>query len=125
MRYDEGELPASAALFVYIDNDNSPDDYAFGQADLDTSTGEFTFTISDFPNAYTRLILNFAVLDPVETLEDANYDSVFAFTVVNNGCSTPLSITLEWDTDNTDLDLRVSEPGGQRVYYGNRGGVSL
>lgn len=29
-RFDEGELPVSAALFVYIDNDDAPDDYAFG-----------------------------------------------------------------------------------------------
>lgn len=31
-----------------------------------------------------------------------------------------LTITLTWNTDNTDLDLWLSEPGGDRIYYADR-----
>lgn len=30
-----------------------------------------------------------------------------------------LRVTLEWNTDNSDMDLWVSEPSGERCYYGN------
>lgn len=118
-------LPASTTLFVYLDNDEIPDNFAFGPGDLDTSTGEFTFTITDLPSTYTRLILSFAVLDPADVLEDANPERVFPLDVVNNGCSSPLSVTLEWNTDDTILDLWVYEPGGRKVSLINRRGVSM
>lgn len=123
--FDGSSLPASTALFVYLDNDEIPDDFAFGPGDLDTSTGGFTFTIADLPSTYTRLILSFAVLDPADALEDANPDRVFPLDVVNNGCSSPLSVTLEWNTDDTVLDLWVYEPGGRTVSFINRRGVSM
>lgn len=33
-------------------------------------------------------------------------------------------ITLAWDDSTTDLDLTVTEPGGEVVYWSNRHGVS-
>ncbi|CAG1009843.1 hypothetical protein BURK2_03937 [Burkholderiales bacterium] len=31
-----------------------------------------------------------------------------------------LRVVLAWDTDNTDLDLWVTDPNGERAFYGNR-----
>ena len=31
-----------------------------------------------------------------------------------------LRISMAWDTDNTDIDLWVIEPSGEKVYYGNK-----
>jgi tetratricopeptide (TPR) repeat protein len=31
-----------------------------------------------------------------------------------------LVVTVSWDTDGTDIDLHVVEPGGKHVYYGNQ-----
>ena len=31
-----------------------------------------------------------------------------------------LRVVLEWDADNSDMDLWVTDPGGERAYYGNR-----
>lgn len=31
-----------------------------------------------------------------------------------------IRVILRWDTDNTDMDLWVTEPSGEKVYYGNR-----
>ncbi len=31
-----------------------------------------------------------------------------------------LRVVLTWDADNTDIDLRVTDPNGERAYYGNR-----
>ena len=31
-----------------------------------------------------------------------------------------MRITLTWDTDNTDVDLWVTDPNGERCYYGNK-----
>lgn len=124
-RFDGEALPSSTALFVYLDNDETQSDFARGQAELDASTGNFTISVTDFPRAFTRVILSFVVLDPADTPDNAPIGSVWPLRVVNNGCSEPLSITLEWDTDDTDLDLLVNEPGGERVFHGNRGGVSV
>lgn len=124
VRFDREALPSSTVLFVYLDNGETLSDFARGQAELDASTGEFTISVTDFPKAFTRVILSFAILDPAETPENTNAGSVWPLRVVNNGCSEPLSITLEWNTDGTDLDLWVDEPGGETVYHGNRGGVS-
>lgn len=44
-------------------------------------------------------------------------ESVFELDVLN-GCGDALVITLEWDTDDTDLDLYVIEPSGFRARFG-------
>jgi uncharacterized protein YfaP (DUF2135 family) len=31
-----------------------------------------------------------------------------------------LRITLAWDADNTDIDLWVTDPNGEKAYYGHR-----
>jgi hypothetical protein len=31
-----------------------------------------------------------------------------------------LRVVLTWDADNTDIDLWVTDPNGERAYYGNR-----
>ena len=31
-----------------------------------------------------------------------------------------LRISMSWDTNDTDIDLHVFEPGGEKCYYGNR-----
>jgi len=31
-----------------------------------------------------------------------------------------LRVVLAWDADNTDIDLWVTDPNGERAYYGNR-----
>jgi uncharacterized protein YfaP (DUF2135 family) len=31
-----------------------------------------------------------------------------------------LRVVLTWDADNTDIDLWVTDPSGERAYYGNR-----
>ncbi|MDD5613155.1 MAG: DUF2135 domain-containing protein, partial [Gallionella sp.] len=31
-----------------------------------------------------------------------------------------LRVVLSWDADNTDIDLWVTDPNGEKVYYGNR-----
>lgn len=124
-RDDQEALPASIALFLYIDDGNSGNDFARGQGEIDASTGDFTATVSDIPSAFSNVILSFVVLDPADTPDEQGAQTVFLLEVVNNGCSSPLKITLEWDTDNTDLDLFVTEPGGRTVYFGNTRGVRV
>jgi uncharacterized protein YfaP (DUF2135 family) len=31
-----------------------------------------------------------------------------------------LRVVLSWDADNSDMDLWVTDPNGERAYYGNR-----
>ena len=31
-----------------------------------------------------------------------------------------LRVVLSWDADNTDIDLWVTDPNGEKAYYGNR-----
>lgn len=124
-RDDGEELPASVALFLYVDDGNSGNDFARGQGQIDPLTGDFTAVVPDIPSAFSRVLLSFVVLDAKDTPAEQGAETVFELEVVNNGCSNPLKITLEWSTDNTDLDLYVTEPGGLTVYYGNRRGVSV
>lgn len=91
---------------------------------MDASTGLFTATITDISLGFNRVILSFAVLDPAHKPEIMGADSIFVLGVANNGCNNPLTITLEWNTENSDLDLHVTEPGGVQVYHGQRTGVS-
>lgn len=46
---------------------------------------------------------------------DLPLDETFRFEVRSN-----LLAWLSWDTDHTDIDLHVVEPGGEEVYYGHR-----
>lgn len=46
--------------------------------------------------------------------------SVFERDVIN-GCGDALEITLEWNTDQTDLDLYVIEPSGNNSRSGGSG----
>lgn len=68
-------------------------------------------------------MLSFVVLDPADTPDVQGADSLFPFEVVNNGCSNPLKITLQWSTDDSDLDLYVTEPGGGTVWCVHSRGV--
>lgn len=120
-RNDGGALPTSTALFIYIDDENTPSDYVRGQGEIDASTGEFTATVTDIPNAFSRVVLSFVVLDPADTPDEQGADTVFLLYVANNACGTPLSITLEWDTDSSDFDLFITDPSGYELGPGARG----
>jgi Ca-activated chloride channel family protein len=39
---------------------------------------------------------------------------------VRRGLPLDLRVVLTWDADNTDIDLWVTDPGGEKAYYGNR-----
>lgn len=123
-RDDDGALPASIALFLYIDGGNSANNFARGQGEINASTGDFTATVPDIPSALVNVILSFVVLDPADAQDEEGADTVWLLPVVNNACSSPLKITLEWNTDITDLDLYVTEPGGITVFYSHARGVS-
>lgn len=40
--------------------------------------------------------------------------------LVTNNSQMDLKVILTWDTDRTDVDLWVTDPSSERVYYGNR-----
>lgn len=122
---DDGDaLPASTALYLYIYNEHSPTDFERGQGVIDTTTGNFTATITDFPVGYSEGILSFVVLDPADGADITADDSVFTLDVVNEGCSDALRIKLEWDS-NADLQLWVTDPNGDRVSWDIRATVGL
>lgn len=123
-RNDGEALPASTALFIYLDDENTPSDFVRGQGELNASTGEFTATVTDIPNAFSRVVLSFVVLDPADTPDEQGADTVFLLYVANmanNACGTPLSITLEWDTESSDFDLYITDPSGYELGPGARG----
>lgn len=118
-RYDGSELPESLALFLYVENEDAPDDFVRGQGIIDPSTGNFTATITDIAPKYSRGLLSFVSLDIADAPGGRNGNgvtatSVFEMNIVNEGCSDALRITLQWDGE-ADLDLWVTEPGGQKV----------
>lgn len=123
-RVDHLRLPASVALFLYIDHEDLRDDFARDQGEINSINGEFSATFTDVPNGFSNVILSFVVLDPAETPADQGPDSIFSVELVNNECRSPLTISLTWSTDSTDLDLYVTEPGGTTVSFQNRLGVS-
>lgn len=118
-RDDDTTLAASVALFTYVvGNDDS---FVQGQGEIDYSTGEFTVSVADIPIGFSNVIMVFAVLDPADTPDEQGRDTAFPLDVINNGCSNPLTITLEWSTDNSDFDLYITEPTGTRVFPGGAG----
>ena len=50
---------------------------------------------------------------PNATVADAGNDSALALPV-------GLRVTLRWDLNDTDIDLHVTDPNGEEVYYGHR-----
>lgn len=105
-------LPPSITLFVYLElNDGS---FTRGEGEIDPSTGNFTASVTGIPNGFSTVFYSFVFLDPDDALDSNNAygSSVFDSEVVNFQCPSPLTITLEWDTDNSDLDMEVTEPDG-------------
>jgi len=119
-RDDNALLPASTALFVYIVDDDA-ETFVQSQGDIDSSSGGFTVTANDVPVGFSRAILSFVVIDPADAPDEQGADSVFALDVVNGGCNSPLTFTLEWDTNNSDFDLYITEPNGNSVNGGESG----
>lgn len=125
-RNDNSVLPASTALYLYFDDGDEETDFVRGQGEMNYNTGDFSATVTDIPPGYGTVILSFVVADPGDSpSEIVTTDTVFPVYVVNNGCSRSLTISLEWNTDNSDLDLSVVEPTGNSVYYGLKLGVSV
>lgn len=123
-RYDNASLPKSTALYLYFDDGDEETDFVRGQGEVNYNNGAFTATITDIPIGYGSIVLSFVVVDPAETLDDNGGNTIFPLAVVSDGCGRSLTIGLEWDTDNTDLDLYIVEPDGNRVNYVFRNGVS-
>lgn len=119
-RDDEATLPASAAVFTYLVGDDA-ETFVQAQGDIDYSTGEFCVTATDIPVGPSNIILIFTVLDPADTLGEQGADTAFSLDMVNSGCSNPLTITLEWSTDNSDFDLYITEPSGSWIHPGGTG----
>lgn len=120
-RNDEEALPASTALLIYLDDEDALSDFVRGRGEIDPATGEFTAIVTDIPNAFTRLILSFVVRYPADASRSQGADTVFPLYVANNGCGIPLSITLEWDTNYSYLDLYINDPAGNELSPGSRG----
>lgn len=124
-RYDEdyyydndmgGPLPPSIALFVYLELDDGS--FIRGVGVIDPSTGEFTATVTGIPDGLSTVFYSFVFLDPDDTLDSNNPygNSVFDSEVISYQCPSPLTITLEWSSDNSDLDMEVTEPDGSSWY---------
>lgn len=119
-RDDGMTLPASTAIFSDLVDDDAGT-FVQAQGDMDPSTGEFTVTVSDVPLGFNNVILSFAVLDPADTPDEQGADTVFSLDVVNDGCSSPLTITLVWSTIGLYSELEITEPGGSAIYTGQTG----
>lgn len=114
-------LPPSIALFVYLELDDGS--FIRGVGEIDASTGDFTATVTGVPDGFSTVFYSFVVLDPVDTLDlDNPYgSSVFDSEVISYQCPSPLTITLEWSTDNSDLDMEVTEPDGSSWFAWDMG----
>lgn len=123
----DATIPASIALFLYLENEDTPDDFVRGRAEIDASTGTFTATFTDIPPKYSKLYLSFVVMDLADAAgpDERVQNSVFSLNVINEGCSKAMRVTLEWD-GNDDINLWVTEPGGTRLssYTESKIGVS-
>ena len=113
----DASLPSSTALFVYLELED--ESFMRGEGSIDPSTGEFTATVMNVPEGFGKVFYSFVVLDPEEAvvIDDGYYaDSVFYSDVISLTCPSPLTITLEWSTDNSDFDMEITEPDGSSWY---------
>ena len=117
----DASLPSSTALFVYLERDD--ESFMRGEGTIDPSTGEFTATVMNVPEGSSKVFFSFVVLDPEEAVDiDDDYaESVFYSDVISITCTSPLTITLEWSTDNSDFDMEITEPDGSSWYAGGIG----
>lgn len=123
VRDDAAALPASIAIFLYLDSEDTPNDFVRGQGEIDASTGSFTANVTDVPLKFSCVVLSFVVLDPADAPEEQGATTAVAMEVLNTGCGEALSIALEWDTADEQLNLYVIEPGGTTVFDDNPRGV--
>lgn len=120
-------FPASAALMVYVESEGE-DAFTIGQGSLDLSTFEFTITVDDVPTGSVKVYFSFSVLDPDQAPQYFGSGAVFYANVAHAGCTSPLTITLEWDFDDVfssytadddssygKFKLYVKEPDGNIV----------
>ena len=112
----DASLPSSTALFVYLELDD--DSFMRGEGNIDPSNGEFTATVMNVPEGLSKVFYSFVVLDPEEAvvIDDGYAESVFYSDVISITCTSPLTITLEWSTDNSDFDMLITEPDGSSWY---------
>ena len=112
----DASLPSSTALFVYLELED--ESFIRGEGTIDPSTGEFTATVMNVPEGFSEVFYSFVVLDPEEAVDiDDDYaESVFYSDVISITCTSPLTITLEWSTDNSDFDMSIAEPDGSSWY---------
>ena len=119
----DASLPSSTALFVYLEPYDGP--FICGVGTINSSTGGFTATVTGVPDGFSKIFYSFVVLD----LEDAveidtdSAESVFDADVISFRCPSPLTITLEWNTDTSDFDMEITEPDGS-VWFAWDIGVS-
>ena len=52
----------------------------------------------------------------------ASFEKKIADLNVNGGVVNDVKVYLTWDTDRSDVDLWVENPGGEKVFYGNKKG---
>ena len=112
----DASLPSSTALFVYLELED--ESFMRGEGSIDPSTGKFTATVMNVPEGFSKVFYSFVVLDPEETvvIDDGYGESVFYSDVISITCTSPLTITLEWSTDNSDFDMEITEPDGSSWY---------
>lgn len=125
--YLGGALPASIALYLYVDSEDAPNDFIRGRGEIDPSTGDWTATVSDIPLKMSEVVLSFVVTDPADAAPDSYGGSVYTLDVLNTGCGNSLTITLESDPPGAGFniaDLYVTEPTGTVVWFRNECGVS-
>ena len=105
-------LPSSTALYVYLELEDGS--FIRGDGMIALSTGEFFAVMTGIPDGFSQIFYSFVVLDPEDSLEiDGPFgSSVFDAEVISFSCPSPLTITLEWSTVDTDLDMQVTEPDG-------------
>lgn len=61
------------------------------------------------------------VADP-ETHEAVRYPAQQRLNAINGGSVNDIKVYLTWDTDHSDVDLWVTTPGGEKVFYSHRKG---